>query len=148
MRILDDGLRGRALVLDFYHRRILRIFPAALVMLAIALVAGWWLLVPGDYADLGRSAAAAAFGAANWHLYWHTGYFDRDAAMQPLLHLWSLGVEEQFYVAWPLLLALVLRVARGRRGVAAGLVGAIVILSLVYSLLLVRTNPKAAFYWP
>jgi peptidoglycan/LPS O-acetylase OafA/YrhL len=147
-RIVDDGLGGRALVLDFYHRRILRIFPAALVMLAIALVAGWWLLIPGDYADLGRSAAAAALGAANWNLYWHTGYFDRDAAMQPLLHMWSLGVEEQFYVVWPLLLALVLWVARGRRGVAAGFVGAIVIGSLAYSLVLVRTNPKAAFYWP
>ena len=147
-RIVDDGLGGRALVLDFYHRRILRIFPAALVMLSIALVAGWWLLIPGDYADLGRSAADAAFGAANWHFYWHTGYFDRDAAMQPLLHMWSLGVEEQFYVVWPLLLALVLWAARGRRDVAAGFVGATVIGSLAYSLVLVRTNPKAAFYWP
>src|SRR5579862_1605778 len=64
-RILDDGLRGRALVVDFYHRRVLRILPAALVMLAIALIAGWWLSMPGDYADLGQSAAESAVGAGN-----------------------------------------------------------------------------------
>ena len=133
---------------DFYNRRIRRIFPAMLVMLAVTLAAGWFLLLPGDYASLGDSTAYSAFGAGNFYFYWHTGYFDREADLLPLLHMWSLGVEEQFYLVWPTLLALLYWLARGRRNVLAAFVSLIILISLASCLYLANTDPKGAFYLP
>jgi peptidoglycan/LPS O-acetylase OafA/YrhL len=88
----------------FYARRIRRIFPALILVLTAVAVAGWWLLAPQEWSDLRRHVGASAIFGNNFLLWSEAGYFDRAAELKPLLHLWSLGVEEQFYLIWPLLI--------------------------------------------
>ena len=102
--------------LTFYARRVLRLFPALLVVLAACLVAGWWLLAPGGYQHLGRDTAAAAVYLSNFVFWRESGYFAPAAAARPLTHLWSLAVEEQFYVIYPWLLIATFRRRRARTG--------------------------------
>ena len=94
---------------DFYARRARRIFPALALVLAATLAAGWWVLLPDEFASLGRHVIAGAGFVANLLLWRESSYFDIDAARKPLLHLWSLGVEEQFYLVWPPLAILAFR---------------------------------------
>jgi peptidoglycan/LPS O-acetylase OafA/YrhL len=96
-------------IIDFYKRRIRRIFPALLVVTFACFVAGWFLLSPNDFASLGTNIAGGAVFIQNFVLMHQVGYFDIEAAKKPLLHLWSLGIEEQYYVVWPLLLILIAR---------------------------------------
>ena len=86
---------------DFYARRIRRIFPALLIVLVTVGIAGWWLLLPGEWIGLRKHIGASAIFANNIVLWSEAGYFDQPSELKPLLHLWSLGVEEQFYMVWP-----------------------------------------------
>lgn len=95
-------------LLNFYQRRILRIFPALSAVLIACLVVGWLLLFPAEYEALGKHVAAGAGFVQNLALWQEAGYFDTSALQKPLLHLWSLAVEEQFYIFWPLFLWLIL----------------------------------------
>lgn len=89
---------------NFYARRVRRIFPALLVVLAASAAIGWWLLLPDEFARLGAQTAAGSAFVANIYFWLHSGYFAPNAHTYPLLHLWSLGVEEQFYIFWPLII--------------------------------------------
>src|SRR6478735_3606336 len=96
-------------LVGFYNRRIRRIFPALIVVLCAVLVLGWLWMLPAPYAALSRDVAASAAFSANIALLLQSGYFDIESARKPMLHLWSLGIEEQFYLAWPLILLLAVR---------------------------------------
>lgn len=91
--------------LQFYIRRIVRIFPALLFVLLTVLITGKFLLLTDEYQMLGKHIAGGAGFIANF-VYWsEAGYWDISSTLKPLLHLWSLGVEEQFYIIIPLVLA-------------------------------------------
>ena len=87
---------------SFYARRIKRIFPALIVVLLASCLAGWFLLFENELKQLGDHVSRAALFLSNFILWYETGYFDNAAETKPLLHLWSLGIEEQFYIVWPL----------------------------------------------
>jgi peptidoglycan/LPS O-acetylase OafA/YrhL len=89
---------------EFYQRRINRIFPALIVVLLTCFGFGWFCLFAQDYQQLGQHISAAAAFVSNFALWSEAGYFDSSADTKPLLHLWSLGIEEQFYIVWPLFL--------------------------------------------
>ena len=141
--LLDDLAIGRFDLVDFYKRRIRRIFPALLVVLVACLAYGWVELRTIVYAQLGKHVAAGAGFVSNLVLWSEAGYFDNISASKPLLHLWSLGIEEQFYLVWPLLLWLLWRLRHMRISVCLLLCA-----SLALDLWLTRTSPVAAFYSP
>lgn len=128
----------------FYARRVRRIFPALSVVLLCCLIMGWVILTPDEYKQLGRHVFAGSLFLSNFLLWKEAGYFDNAADTKPLLHLWSLGIEEQFYIVWPLLLALVWRYTRHREWLVLGIMG----VSLAYSLTIVRHDLVADFYSP
>jgi len=88
----------------FYARRVKRIFPALLLVLIACFAFGWFVLLSEEYKQLGKHMSAGATFRSNFILWNEAGYFDNAAETKPLLHLWSLAIEEQFYIAWPLLL--------------------------------------------
>src|ERR1700731_4012996 len=96
-------------LLTFYGRRIRRIFPALIVGLCTTLVLGWLWMLAAAYAQLSADVFASAAFFSNIALLLQSGYFDVESARKPLLHLWSLGIEEQFYLFWPLILMLAAR---------------------------------------
>ena len=102
--ILKSSATGSFSILDFYSRRIRRIFPALLLMLATCLLAGWILLFPDELKQLGKHVLSANFFVLNFTLWSEAGYFDTASELKPLLHLWSLSIEEQFYTLWPITL--------------------------------------------
>jgi peptidoglycan/LPS O-acetylase OafA/YrhL len=104
--LLESFAREQFNLVEFYSRRIKRIFPALILVLAAAYAFGWLILFAFEYQNLGKHVAASAGFAANFALWNEAGYFDSSADTKPLLHLWSLGIEEQFYIFWPVLLYL------------------------------------------
>ncbi|MCA6107667.1 acyltransferase family protein [Bradyrhizobium cenepequi] len=140
-RELDDK---RFSIAGFYARRIRRIFPALIVVLAVALVVGWLWMLPSAYAQLGSDVFASTAFFANIALLLQSGYFDVESAKKPLLHLWSLGIEEQFYLFWPLLLIVAARL-RLKLFWTAAILG---VVSFVLNLLMIGANPVATFYLP
>jgi peptidoglycan/LPS O-acetylase OafA/YrhL len=128
----------------FYIRRIRRIFPALSILLIAVLALGWTRMLPLDYAQLGKHILGGAFFSSNLLLWSEAGYFDADAADKPLLHLWSLGVEEQFYIVWPILLWFL---SRRNRNILATL-ALIAAASFLLSVTLTAVAPIAAFYSP
>jgi peptidoglycan/LPS O-acetylase OafA/YrhL len=141
--VIFDGVSRKSFTLRaFYAARIRRIFPALLVMLAAVFVAGWCLLFPIDMIRLGHQIVASAAFASNIYFWCQAGYFSPDATTYPLLHLWSLGVEEQFYLVWPLAIVLL-----WRRSWA--ILPAIVIVGAAsFAVSLLTEDRAAAFYLP
>jgi peptidoglycan/LPS O-acetylase OafA/YrhL len=105
--------------MEFYSRRIRRIFPALIVVLAVTYLIGWFVLLPDSFSMLGKSIAAGVAFVSNLFQLSQVGYFAPDATENPLLHLWSLGIEEQFYIFWPPALLILFGSKRHRIWMAA-----------------------------
>ncbi len=129
---------------DFYSRRIRRIFPALLAVLVACFAFGWYALLVDEFEVLGQHISAGALFLSNVLLWEEVDYFDTRAELKPLLHLWSLGVEEQFYIVWPLILALAWRF---RTAIPVTIL-VIFVASFVLNISTVEEHPAAAFYLP
>ena len=127
----------------FYERRARRIVPALLAVLAVCAVAAWSLMTAEDFRHFGRSLGATALFAPNVWYALRSNYFNTPASAQPLLHTWSLGVEEQFYLLFPLMLALCWRF---NRRFALGVIVALLAASFAGALWLVGRHPEWAFF--
>lgn len=144
-RIILDGLeQGTFTFRDFYSRRVRRIFPALALVLAACIAVAWWLLLPAAFRRLGAHVSAGAGFVANLLLWTESGYFDTAAEFKPLLHLWSLGIEEQYYLVWPLLLFLLRRHVRR----ILWMVLLIAVGSFALNVWVVNRDASAAFYLP
>lgn len=129
---------------EFYERRVRRIFPALLVVILSTLAAAWFLLLPPELAQVGKHAAAGLGFVANL-VYWsESGYFDGDANQKPLLHLWSLGVEEQFYLVFPLLVYCCIK----WRLKFMPVIIALGLLSFAVGVVMTWSHPSGAYYLP
>ena len=141
--VLKDVAAGRFSLLSFYRRRVVRIFPALLAMLVLVL--GWSAvrLLPVEFERLAHSAMAAMGFVSNIWFWRISDYFSPDAELIPLLHTWSLGVEEQFYIFYPLLILVLLR---WWPGVLRQLLPVLALGSLVLCALVAMRSPIGAFY--
>jgi peptidoglycan/LPS O-acetylase OafA/YrhL len=142
--IFENLHRANFSFAEFYARRIRRIFPALLVVLIASYAFGWWVLLGDEYKQLGKHTAAGAGFVSNIAFWREAGYFDNAAGTKPLLHLWSLGVEEQFYIVWPLLLW----IAWKRRIGFIATTAAIALASFYLNIKGVRHDAAAAFFLP
>lgn len=127
----------------FYERRIRRIFPALMVMLGACWIGAAVWFIPQDFTDFSHSVWAAALSVSNFLFWQEAGYFEGPSHLKPLLHTWSLGVEEQFYLLFPLVLFAAYRWARRFLG---PLVLLIAVASFAASVWAVKANPEAAFF--
>lgn len=142
--IFENLDKGRFSFTDFFGRRIRRIFPALTLVMTCSLVFGWFVLLAGEYAQLGKHVASGAAFVINFILVDESGYFDNVAETKPMLHLWSLAVEEQFYIVWPLMLWLAWR----RQVNLLTVTIVIVLISFYLNLHFVDSDPIATFFWP
>lgn len=144
-RIIMENLdEGRFSFREFYSRRIRRIFPALAVVLLASHALGWFVLLSDEYKQLGKHIAGGAAFVSNLVLWGESGYFDNAAETKPLLHLWSLGVEEQFYIVFPVLLYF----SRKLKFSLPITVLAVFIVSFYLNLCGAEDSPIAAFYSP
>src|SRR5258705_10500629 len=142
--LFAEMTEGRFSFTIFYGRRIRRIFPALAVCLAAVLAYGFVTLTPSELAQLGKHVFFGAGFLSNIVLWSESGYFDSAASSKPLLHLWSLGIEEQFYIVWPALLwiAFKIKTATGR------LLALLFIASFAVNIALSVTSISDDFYLP
>ncbi len=142
--ILGSLEKGGFSFQEFYARRVRRIFPSLIVVLVAVLGLGWCFLLPDEFQQLGKSIASGAAFVSNFVRWKETGYFDTAAELKKLLHLWSLSVEEQFYILWPLILFLLYRFQLPRFPAMVFLI----IGSFLINLMHLHTDASAMFYLP
>jgi peptidoglycan/LPS O-acetylase OafA/YrhL len=136
--------RGDFSIVGFYDRRIRRIFPSLIIVVLASLAFGWFVLFTDEYQQLGKHVAGGAGFISNLILSSENGYFGNAAESKPLLHLWSLAIEEQFYIFWPLLLIFIHK----RKWNFLPIMAVVAIGSFVGNIYMVDSNPTATFYWP
>lgn len=141
--IVEEQSTGSFSILRFYERRARRILPALLLILIACLPAAWFLLVPAASKEFSQSLLAVLGFLSNIFFWRDTGYFNTASELKPLLHTWSLAVEEQFYLFYPLFLIVVSRLENFRKALIIALVA---VCSLILSQWQVFARPSAAFF--
>lgn len=129
---------------EFYGRRIKRIFPALALVLTATYVMSWFILTAAEFSQLGKHIISGAAFISNFTLWSESGYFDTSAQLKPLLHLWSLGIEEQFYIVLPLAIFILSRFKIS----PAAILSCAAIASFALNLKLIGYDPTATFYSP
>ena len=128
----------------FYARRVRRIFPALVIVMLVCAVYGYLVLLPDEFGQLGRQVSGGAGFVSNLIFFFESGYFDTASEYKPLLHLWSLGVEEQFYLVYPVIIYFLSYFGVDRfRGVLV-----IAMMSFLANLYLSGADASADFYLP
>ncbi|WEX11613.1 acyltransferase family protein [Chelativorans sp. AA-79] len=141
--LLGDIARGEFSILNFYARRVRRIFPALFAVMIATFIYAYFVLLPSHFAAFSESLLAAATFVSNIYFWKDSGYFAAEAVYRPLLHTWSLSVEEQFYIFMPVAVYLVARFF-GSRWLVVFL--PVLLVSLALSIYAMGTAPTANFY--
>ena len=141
--ILFKGHRaGNFRFREFYARRIRRLFPSLITVLLLSLAYGWLVLLPDEYEKLGKHVAAGTLFIQNMVFWQESGYFDTAAILKPLLHLWSLAVEEQFYIFFPPILLLIWK----RKWPPAPIMGVLLIGSFIGNVVMSYQSAASDFF--
>jgi len=141
----DENFSPMDRIARFYERRIRRIIPALILVVATTLAVGLGLLLPTELMQLAKSAIATALFTSNFWFWSQLGYFAGAAESMPLLHTWSLAVEEQFYIVFPLVMILI---GMQRRATQQATIALLAIVIFILSVYLTARSPGVAFYWP
>ncbi|MGV6809703.1 MAG: acyltransferase family protein [bacterium] len=141
--ILREKAENRFSLIDFYRRRIRRIFPALFTVLAVCTPIAWWLLLPHERLDYAQSLLAVAVFGANIYFWQTSDYFSTNAELIPLLHTWTLAVEEQYYLLFPLLILILWRF---KKIISLNIIIFLLVTSLLFSDWGWRAFPEANFY--
>ena len=142
--LLQSLQQGSFSFRHFYARRVKRIFPALLLVLGSCLAFGWFAMFPDELRLISKHVFGGAVFISNFQFWSEVGYFDTAAETKPLLHLWSLGIEEQFYIFWPVILLAAWRWRMNMLAVTLGLAA----LSFLINAAGLATHPSATFYSP
>ncbi|MDB2574411.1 acyltransferase family protein [Planktomarina temperata] len=142
--IFENLDKDRFSLSDFFGRRIRRIFPALILVVASSLAFGWFVLLADEYSQLGKHVASGMAFVSNFVFASEVGYFDTSSEFKPMLHLWSLAVEEQFYIFWPLLLLVAWKLRQNLLIVCL----VVLIISFCVNLIYVDSYPTETFFWP
>lgn len=134
--------QGKFSLVKFYSHRIKRIFPALLVVLIASYVFGWFALLADEYKQLGKYIAGGAGFVSNFVLWNESGHIDNST--KPLMHLWTLGIEEQFYIVWPLLLSFVWK----RKWSFVAITASVAAISFAFHIYIINKDYTASFYFP
>lgn len=143
--LLKDLSSGRYSLADFYERRARRILPALIVVISVCFPLSAWLMLPDFFQNFGQSVVATLLFANNILLAKTSGYWDLESSFKPLLHTWSLGVEEQYYVLFPIILSFTWRYGKKNQIVIVSLIAVLSLLTAEYGW---RAYPSANFYLP
>lgn len=143
--IVDGMAQNKFNFLNFYARRFVRLYPALLTVVLLTFIASFLIADPETMKNMARSGRYVLFSISNIFFYQNLGYFDLAAQKQIFLHTWSLGVEWQFYMIWPIIIWSIFKITQNRRVLFAALV-IITIISLIVSQWAVTHSPKAAYY--
>lgn len=141
--LLRDLQSGEFSIRRFYEKRVRRIFPALILVLAVCLLVGWAFLLPDDFLDYSRSMLASSLSVSNFYFWRTSGYFETSALLRPLLHTWSLSIEEQFYLIAPTALWICYRYFNAR---FVSLLLPAALLSFGLSIYATDTAPTANFF--
>ncbi|CCE03313.1 conserved membrane hypothetical protein [Bradyrhizobium sp. STM 3809] len=145
--IASEMAQGRFSFARFYDRRVRRLLPALYVMVACAAIPASWDLLSSERAEFFRSAAAVVTFTSNIFFWQQSGYFDHAAVEKPLLHTWSLAVEEQFYLVLPVVIWAVLRLARGRKLALPLTLSLLAAASFALSVMLIRSQASVTAFF-
>jgi len=141
--ILYKGVReGDFSFREFYERRVRRLFPSLITVMLLCIGYGYFVLLSDEYRQLGKHVAAGTLFIQNFVFWQESGYWDVASSLKPLLHLWSLAVEEQFYIIFPPLLLLIWK----RKWPVAPIFWLLLIASLIANLVMSRQSREADFY--
>lgn len=142
--IAEEIRRGDFSIVRFYDRRIRRIFPALFFVIFLSVCAAYWLFMPGEMKNFGQSVFAASGFASNFLFWYEEGYFNAGVHTKPLLHTWSLAIEEQYYIIFPVFLFLIHKYFSPAKW--PHIIGVFILLSFSLSVWAVANYPQAAFY--
>lgn len=141
--ITEEIKKDQFSIIRFYERRIRRIFPALFAMMIITTIVAYFLFLPMHFKDYGQSIVAATLFSSNILFWKESGYFSEASETKPLLHTWTLGVEEQFYIFFPLILLVLYRYFKGKFSVW---IIALSLISLIISIYGIQIRPTATFF--
>ena len=147
-KILYESITKPGFILNelpiFYARRIIRIFPSLITVLIASYIFGWFILYKDEFISLSKHLSGGATFLSNFILLNESGYFDSESELKPLLHLWSLGIEEQFYLLFPLLLFIFYKL----RFNLLAIISLIFISSFLFNVSYLNIDPVYTFYSP